>query len=74
MPYDSPSPTPRPDPGFRAAVLDLLSRGETRDEAQLRTALRALTVTSRTETDTLRDRYGCGLADRRGRVFHRYGY
>ena len=74
MPYDSPSPAQRPDPGFRAAVLDLISRGEALDEAQLRTALRALTVTSRTETDTIRDRYGCDRADRRGRVFHRYGY
>lgn len=70
MPYDlDPRPAP-PGIGFRAAVVELMSRNAgALDDRALRAALRALVVATRGRSEALRDAYGCTRHDPLGRVF-----
>jgi len=72
MPYDLDPRPARPGSGFRAAVVELMSRsggGAALDDRALRAALRALVVATRDRGGVLRDAYGCPRHDPRGRVF-----
>jgi hypothetical protein len=72
MPYDFDTPHVRAGNGLRAAVIELMSRGAggaELDERELRAALRALVVATRSRAHALRDAYGTGASDARGRIF-----
>jgi hypothetical protein len=73
MPYDLDPRHALPGVGLRAAVVELMSRsGAELSERELRAALRALVLATRDRACVLRDAYGTGRDDPRGRVFARY--